>query len=259
MFGTITARSAVLLVLLPLVFGGPVSAFAQFQVSAIDPAEPAIQTSPAQPFGLDAAPVTSGELLTKWNGVGAAIRAENEVLAGCRDAAQPCPAAAQKFLAVVADGRARTGRARIGVINRAINLAIEPVSDLAQWGVLDRWSAPLATLTSGRGDCEDYAIAKYVALTAAGVSADDVKLVIVRNLAAGEDHAVAAVRLDDKWIVLDNRRLTLLEDIEMPRVLPLFVLDHDGVKQFAPTAVADAPATTAPGEITVAAPGSLAF
>ena len=201
----------------------------------------------------------SGELLTKWNAVVAAIRAENEVLAGCRDAAQLCPAAAQKFLAVVADGRARIGRARIGVINRAINLAIEPMSDLAQWGVLDRWSAPLATLTTGRGDCEDYAIAKYVALTAAGVSEDDVKLVIVRNLAAGEDHAVVAVRLDDKWMVLDNRRLTLLEDVEMTRVLPLFVLGHDGVKQFAPTAIADAPATTAPGEIAAAAPGSLEF
>lgn len=203
--------------------------------------------------------MTSGELLTKWNAIVADIRAESEVLARCQGAAEICPTAAQKFLAVVADGRARTGRARIGVINRAINLAIEPVSDLAQWGVLDRWSAPLETLTTGRGDCEDYAIAKYAALTAAGVSADDVKLVIVRNLAAGEDHAVVAARLDDKWIVLDNRRLTLLEDVEMPRVVPLFVLDHDGVKQFAPTAIADAPATTAPGEIAAAAPGSLGF
>lgn len=40
MFGKITARSAVLLLLLPLVFGGPVSAFAQYQLSAIEPAEP---------------------------------------------------------------------------------------------------------------------------------------------------------------------------------------------------------------------------
>ena len=45
------------------------------------------------------------------------------------------------------------------------------MSDLAQWGVIDRWSAPLETFTTGRGDCEDYAIAKYVALTAAGVAA----------------------------------------------------------------------------------------
>ena len=56
------------------------------------------------------------------------------------------------------------------MINRDINMAIRPTSDLAQWGVTDRWSAPLATLASGRGDCEDYAIAKYVALREAGTS-----------------------------------------------------------------------------------------
>ena len=27
------------------------------------------------------------------------------------------------------------------------------MSDLAQWGVLDRWSAPLETFTSQAGDC----------------------------------------------------------------------------------------------------------
>jgi predicted transglutaminase-like cysteine proteinase len=68
------------------------------------------------------------------------------------------------------------------MINRAINLAIRPMSDLAQWGVEDRWTAPLATLASGLGDCEDYAIVKYVALSEAGIAAEDVKLVVVRDL-----------------------------------------------------------------------------
>ena len=85
--------------------------------------------------------------------------------------AERCPGVARNFLAIVAAGRAQTGRGRIGVINRAINLAIRPMSDMAQWGVPDRWSAPLDTFTTGRGDCEDYAIAKYVALTEAGVAA----------------------------------------------------------------------------------------
>ncbi len=79
------------------------------------------------------------------------------------------------------------------------------MSDLAQWGVPDRWIAPLMTFTTGRGNCKDYAIAKYVALREAGVADDDVRLVILRNLAAGEDQAVVAVRLDRNWIMLDNR------------------------------------------------------
>ena len=39
------------------------------------------------------------------------------------------------------------GRARIGVIDRAINLATRPMSDPAWWGVLNRWSTPLDTLS----------------------------------------------------------------------------------------------------------------
>ena len=250
MFGKITTRGlALVLVSLPLVIGGPTVVFAQYQLSPLG-AETTLNQAAVvpEPFGLDTLPVTEGEILSKWSGVVAEIRADGEVLAHCREAAQSCPVAARKFLAVIADGRERQGRARFGIVNRAINLAIEPMSDFAQWGVADRWSAPLETFGTGRGDCEDYAIAKYVALKEAGVAEDDLRLVIVRDLALGQDHAVVAARLDDKWIVLDNRRLVLLQDVEMPRVLPLFVLGRDGVKQFAEPIVAqtrNAPAPSA--------------
>ena len=94
--------------------------------------------------------------------------------------------------------------ARTAALNRAINLAIIPTSDLVQWGVVDRWSAPLETFTTHRGDCEDYAIAKYVALRAAGVAPKDIKLIVVRNTDVGENHVVVAVRLDGAWVILDS-------------------------------------------------------
>jgi predicted transglutaminase-like cysteine proteinase len=226
---------------------------AAMPTAALDPAPP-VQPSPlalplAEPFGLAAIPVDGGDVVTKWNGVEARIRADNAILARCRDDEQHCPKAAQNFLAIVAQGRKLEGRTRIGVINRAVNLAIEPMSDMAQWGVPDRWSPPLETFTTGRGDCEDYAIAKYVALTAAGVAAADVKLVIVRNLAVSEDHAVAAVRIDGDWIVLDNRWLTMVEDVDMPKVIPLFVLDDQGVKRFTPPALISSRQTASPASV----------
>ena len=67
-----------------------------------------------------------------------------------------------------------------------------------------------------------------------GIADDDVKLIIMRNLAADEDHAVVAVRFDGHWIILDNRWLNLVEDSEMPEAVPVFGLDQSGVKQFAP-------------------------
>jgi len=248
MSGRVAARDIACVVLCLLaVLGGPAAARSQSlpRLAMIEAPAASSRQAP-EPFGFDTAPVTSGELPDKWNGVAADIRADREVLLLCRLDVTLCPEAAQKFLDLVAQGSALAGRARLGTINRAINLAIQPMSDLAQWGVVDRWSAPLVTLSTGRGDCEDYAIAKYVALGEAGVAEDDMRLVIVHDPALGQDHAVLTVRLDDKWIVLDNRRMALLDDAELPHVVPLFVLARAGVRQFAPAAIADGHGAHAP-------------
>jgi predicted transglutaminase-like cysteine proteinase len=193
----------------------------------------------AEPFGLDATPVVLGDVLTKWRDVESDIRADTDILAHCRVRALSCPPEARRFLAIVDEGRARNGRARIGVINRAINLAIKPMSDFAQWGVADRWSSPLETFFTGRGDCEDYAIAKYVALVEAGVAKQDVKLLLERDPLSDQYHAVVATRFNADWIVLDNRSFALARDVDLRRIVPprrivpLFVLEHGSVKQFA--------------------------
>lgn len=138
--------------------------------------------------------------MTKWSRVENDISFDKNILTSCNETTTECPSAAQKFLAIVAEGRKNAGRARIGVISRAINLAVRPMGDLAQWGVEDRWTA---TLASGLGDCEDYAIVKYVALTEAGIAAEDVKLVVVHDLGVDRDHVVVAVRL--RWPLAHSR------------------------------------------------------
>jgi predicted transglutaminase-like cysteine proteinase len=120
----------------------------------------------------------------------------------------------------------------VGLINRAADLAISPISDQVQWGAADHWSDPLETLRSSRGDCEDYAIVKYAALLDAGIPKDDVKIVILKNLFPNEDHAAVAARVDSQWLILDNRTLTLVRDTDVTRAIPEFVLDHEGVKRF---------------------------
>jgi hypothetical protein len=70
----------------------------------------------AGPFGLAAEDVSEGEILRKWTGVESKIREDRQILAHCREDASSCPLAAQRFLAIVDEGRARSGRARIGVI-----------------------------------------------------------------------------------------------------------------------------------------------
>jgi predicted transglutaminase-like cysteine proteinase len=184
-------------------------------------------------FGMETEPV-AGEVAAKWRAVRADIDREQQVLARCR-VQEACPVVAQSLLDIVAAGAGRSGRARVGLINREIDLAITPTSDEAQWGVADHWSPPFETLQTRRGDCEDYAIVKYVALLQAGMSHDDVKVVILRNLLPKEDHAVVAARLDGQWLILDNRRLALVRDTEMVGSIPKFVLDEDGTRRFVPS------------------------
>ena len=101
---------------------------------------------------------------------------------------------------------------------------------------------PLATLATGRGDCEDYAIAKYAILRAAGVPAQDLRLLLVRDRAVSQDHAVLAVRDNGQWLILDNRHAALAETAMLPHFAPLFALDHNGVSLFAsPYAARPAP------------------
>jgi len=187
----------------------------------------------AEPFGLFASTLSEGALREKWRGVERKLDDERVQLALCDGDRDHCvsPAALQ-FLAIVDDAKAREGRARLGEINRAINLAIRPMSDLAQYGAVDVWSSPLVTFTHGAGDCEDYAIAKFAALRHAGIAADDLRIVIMRDTIRGEDHAVAAARLEGHWLMLDNRRMTMVEDVRFRNYRPIFVIDRDGVKRY---------------------------
>src|ERR1700692_191586 len=125
----------------------------------------------AEPFGLFATTLSWGAVGEKWLGVERKLDDERVQLALCDGDRERCvsPAALQ-FLAIVDSARARDGRARLGEINRAINLAIRPMSDRGQYGQIDVWSSLLVTFTTGAGDCEDYAIAKFVALRLAGMS-----------------------------------------------------------------------------------------
>src|SRR5450432_2382599 len=190
----------------------------------------------AEPFGLFATALSWGGVREKWRGVERKLDDEGVQLALCDGDRERCvsPAALQ-LLAIVDNSRAREGRARIGEVNRAINLAIRPMSDLAQHGEIDVWSSPLATLASGAGDCEDYAIAKFVALRHAGFAADDLRIVVMRDTIRGEDHAVAAARLDGHWLMLDNRRMAMVEDANVRNYRPTFVIDQAGVMQYIDT------------------------
>ncbi|SFK05948.1 transglutaminase-like cysteine peptidase [Bradyrhizobium sp. Gha] len=183
----------------------------------------------AEPFGVFAFPVSSGGLRQKWFALKEQLDDDMVQLALCDGDRDHCASpAALKLLAIVDQVRTRDGRARLGETNRAINLAIRAESD----GAEDVWSSPLKTFARGAGDCEDYAIAKLAALRLAGVADEDLRIVVVRDARAGEEHAVIAARLDGHWLMLDNRRMAMVADDEARSYQPLFVLYQSAVLRY---------------------------
>jgi len=195
---------------------------------------PEMATRSTEPFGLATTALAAGGVHDKWLGLQRRLDDDMVQLALCEGDRDGCVSPpALRLLAIVDAGRQRDGRARLGEINRAINLAIRAISDEAQYGEADVWASPLATFGRGAGDCEDFAIAKFAALRLAGIAADDLRILIMRD-ARGEDHAVAAARLDGRWLALDNRRMAMIEDAEIRSYRPTFVMDRDGIRRYAP-------------------------
>lgn len=200
-------------------------------------------------YAIDTAP--SPMLAAKWRTMQRRLAEDEARLGACRADIWTCSDDELRFEAIVAAGRLRDGRARIGEINRAVNLAIRPVRDERRFGVADQWSSPLETIGDGVGDCEDYAILKLLALKEAGFANDDLKLLIVHDAATRSDHALAAARLDGRWLLLDNRRFALV-DLEFTQYRLLAKLDSDaeGLHHAAlDTPAVDADSAQAPRDI----------
>lgn len=216
----------------------------EMRVAAIDPkitsdASPELTqpTRSDEPFGLFTFRAPDGLLWAKWRGVEADIQAEAPALARCRAKPTSCTPGAARFVAIINQAEAHQGRAKLELVNERVNAAIRYMTDMAQWGVADMWSAPLdasgkGSFDTGFGDCEDYAIAKFVALREAGVSAHDLRLLLVHDNSVRLDHAVLAAHQDGHWLILDNRWSRLSEDTDVRYFSPLFALDDRGVNLF---------------------------
>ncbi len=84
-------------------------------------------------------------------------------------------------------------------VNAHVNHAIEPVSDMDHWGVVDRWDYP----TDGKGDCEDYALMKRRLLVELGYPRAALLMTVVKEK-NGDGHAILTVKTSRGEFVLDN-------------------------------------------------------
>jgi len=169
--------------------------------------EPATDTPNV--FGSVALPVSHTPLDAQWNRVNAA----------------PRPAAWTSGFARLNSSNRET---LLRQVNQWVNGRIRFIDDRHGFGQADRWSGAAETLRRGTGDCEDYALTKLQLLQALGFDGRDMYLTIVRDVVRQGDHAILVVRLDDRFVVLDNLHDDLVESAALPDYRPIMSYSSAG-------------------------------
>lgn len=100
------------------------------------------------------------------------------------------------------------------------------IVDNKNWGKSDYWATPVEFMVRG-GDCEDFAIAKYAALRALGVSESRLRLTIVHDEIKNIPHAVLAVYTDKGPLILDNQIKTVRLAGNITHYKPIFSINRE--------------------------------
>ena len=101
---------------------------------------------------------------------------------------------------------------------------IKYTSDQTVYGTSDYWANPYEFLAKDKGDCEDYAIAKYLALEYLGVPTSKMFLSYVRVKSSNEAHMVLTYfeTPSSEPLVLDNLRKTIQPASKRDDLIPVF-------------------------------------
>ncbi|MDW3712269.1 MULTISPECIES: cysteine protease LapG [unclassified Pseudomonas] len=116
-------------------------------------------------------------------------------------------------------------------VNRFFNAKLRFTDDLALWNQVDYWATPVEALRRGAGDCEDYAIAKYISLRHLGVPAEKLRITYVKALRLNQAHMVLTYyeKPDAVPLVLDNLIGSILPASQRSDLLPVYAFNGEGL------------------------------
>lgn len=154
---------------------------------------------------------TNVAVFARWTGIEARFAAQLQPGACATEADGSC--AQTQWAALVDDLKSRPVADRVAYVNKYLN-AVRYVPATENWGSPDYWETPFEFLARG-GQCQDYAISKYLALQASGIPDSAMRVAVVHDRQTGQDHAILIVTVDGRDLVLDNMTTTvdLIENV----------------------------------------------
>ncbi len=106
---------------------------------------------------------------------------------------------------------------------------ILPQNDKQKYGINDFWSTRKEFLIAGKGDCEDYAIAKYFSLIEVGIPKEKLYLAIVKVKGAPSDHMVLFYLKNKNTIplVIDNLSFKVVPLTKRKKLEPVVIFNEN--------------------------------
>jgi len=99
------------------------------------------------------------------------------------------------------------------------------ITDPRNWGVPDYWATP-GEFMAKFGDCEDYAIAKFLSLKRLGWTDDELRIAAVKDLNLKVGHAILIVYHAGKTWVLDNQIKRVVETESVRHYQPVYSINE---------------------------------
>ncbi len=124
---------------------------------------------------------------------------------------------------------------QILLVNNFFARSLRYQTDIQLWKQNDYWATPLETMGKGLGDCEDYAIAKYISLRALGISDTKLRLIYVKARLPGTRQIQAHMVLgyysqpNAQPLILDSLIVKVLPAAKRTDLSPVFSFNSKGL------------------------------
>lgn len=129
----------------------------------------------------------------------------------------------QQWQALITRLRGQPVTAQLAGVNDFFN-QLDFVDDLDIWHVEDYWATPVEFLGVGRGDCEEFALAKYLTLRELGMPDDQLRLHYVKYVPYDQFHMVLswAAQPQQMPVILDNIDKRIEPAVSRRDLIPIY-------------------------------------
>ena len=152
--------------------------------------------------------------------------------AALREARTPCAAGQStgcepaEWRRLIAQLQPLDLKTKLTTVNALIN-RYPYVPSQENWREPNHWETPFEFLAKS-GQCQDFAIAKFMLLRAAGVPNDALRIVVLRDMRQQLDHAVLVAYVDGVAMLLDNQIEGVVPASQVRHYLPYYSINETG-------------------------------